>query len=169
MKNAFLDIETSWEKTITIIGIYRSGEGLPAGRQGTTQLIAPEISREALLSALEGADRLYTYNGTGFDIPVIERWLGIHLAGLLPHRDLMYDCWKKKLKGGLKAVERTLGIHRDTEGVDGLQAMRLWAAYQQGDEEALDLLLRYNKEDCVNLESLAHKLGVLPVSTLVAS
>ena len=154
MTFAYLDIETSWEKRITIIGIYRSGEQ-------TTQLIAPDINRDDLLEALDGVDRLYTYNGTGFDLPVIERWLGIHLAGLVPHRDLMYDCWKRKLKGGLKGVERALGIHRDTEGVDGLQAMRLWAAYQRGDREALELLLRYNKEDCVNLEVLAYKIGVL--------
>jgi uncharacterized protein YprB with RNaseH-like and TPR domain len=153
---AFLDIETSWERTITIIGIYRSGEG-------TTQLIAPQITRLAMLKALDGVDRLFTYNGSGFDLPVIEKWLGVSLSKRLPHRDLMYDCWKKKLKGGLKGVERTLGIHRDTEGVNGLQAMNLWAAYQRGDAEALELLLRYNKEDCENLEILAHKLGVLPV------
>jgi hypothetical protein len=154
--SAFLDIETSWERTITIVGIYRSGEG-------TTQLIAPQIERRLLLQALEGVDRLFTYNGTGFDLPVIEKWLGVSLSKHLPHRDLMYDCWKKKLKGGLKGVERTLGIHRDTEGVNGLQAMNLWAAYQRGDSEALELLLRYNKEDCENLEILAHKLGVLKV------
>jgi len=153
---AFLDIETSWEKTITIIGIYRSGGE-------TVQLIAPEISREALLRTLQDVERLYTYNGTVFDLPVIERWLGLNLAGLVPHRDLMYDCRKRQLKGGLKGVERTLGIHRDTEGVDGLQAMRLWAAYQLGNAEALELLLRYNKEDCVNLEALAQKIGVIKV------
>ena len=153
---AFLDIETSWEKTITIIGIYRTGEG-------TTQLIAPEINRTALLEILEGVERIYTYNGTGFDLPVIERWLGIRLSAIAPHRDLMYDCRKRKLTGGLKGVERTLGIHRDTEGVDGLQAMKLWAAYQRGDREALELLLRYNKEDCENLEILAHKIGVLQI------
>ena len=162
MTFAYLDIETSWEKTITVIGIYRSGEG-------TTQLIAPDINRDNLLQALEGVDRLFTYNGTGFDLPVIERWLGINLRGHVPHRDLMYDCWKRKLKGGLKGVERTLGIHRDTEGVDGLQAMRLWAAYERGDREALELLLRYNKEDCVNLEELAYKIGVLKAPDPVVS
>lgn len=162
MTFAYLDIETSWEKTITIIGIYRSGEG-------TTQLIAPEISRENLLQALEGAERLFTYNGSGFDLPVIRQWLGIDLASHVPHRDLMHDCRKHKLKGGLKGVERTLGIHRDTEGVDGLQAMRLWAAYQTGDREALELLLLYNKEDCVNLEAVASKLGVLGPSTVQIS
>ncbi len=135
MNCAYLDIETSWERSITIIGIYKSGEG-------TTQLIAPRIDRGALLRVLEGVERLFTYNGTGFDLPVIERWLGVSIGKQIPHRDLMYDCWKRKLKGGLKGVERTLGIHRDTEGVDGLQAMKLWAAHQNGDAEALDLLLR---------------------------
>ncbi len=154
MTAAYLDIETSWQKTITVIGIYRAG-------QGTTQLVAPQISRSALLECLDGVTQLYTYNGTGFDLPVIERSLGINLAGRLLHRDLMYDCWKRKLKGGLKGVERTLGIHRDTEGVNGLQAMSLWAAYERGDSEALELLLRYNKEDCVNLEILAYKIGVI--------
>jgi uncharacterized protein YprB with RNaseH-like and TPR domain len=156
LNSAFLDIETSWERTITIIGIYRSGEG-------TTQLVAPRIDRTRLLEALEGITHLFTYNGTGFDLPVIERWLGISLAKKITHRDLMYDCWKRKLKGGLKGVERTLGIHRDTEGVDGLQAMKLWAAYERGDGDALELLLRYNKEDCENLEILAHKIGVLKI------
>ena len=154
MSFAFLDVETSWERTITIIGIYRSGGE-------TIQLIAPNINRPLLLEALDNVDRIFTYNGSGFDLPVIERWLGINLTQLAPHRDLMYDCRKRKLKGGLKGAERTLGIHRDTEGVDGLQAMRLWVAYQQGDQEALELLLRYNKEDCVNLEILAQKIGVL--------
>jgi uncharacterized protein len=153
---AFLDIETSWEKTITIIGIYRSG-------QGTIQLIAPEISRPLLLEALAGIEQLFTYNGTGFDLRVIQQHLGVHLAEKVPHRDLMYDCWKRKLKGGLKGVERTLGIHRDTDGVDGLQAMNLWAAHQKGNREALELLLRYNREDCENLEILARKLGILPL------
>jgi uncharacterized protein YprB with RNaseH-like and TPR domain len=158
---AYLDIETSWERSITIIGIYKSGG------EGTTQLIAPEINRRALLQALEGVERLFTYNGTGFDLPVIERWLGVSLHKQISHRDLMYDCWKHKLKGGLKKVEQTLGIHRDTEGVDGLQAMNLWAAYRKGDAEALELLLRYNKEDCENLEILAYKLGVLKLPTAV--
>ena len=154
MTFAFLDIETSWEKTITIIGVHRSGENM-------VQLIAPDIHRDALLEVFQGVDRLYTYNGTVFDLPIIERWTGVNLARLVPHRDLLYDCRKRKLKGGLKGVERTLGIHRDTEGVDGLQAMRLWVAYQRGNREALELLLLYNKEDCVNLETLAYKIGVL--------
>ncbi len=159
---AFLDIETSWARSITIIGIYRSGEG-------TTQLVAPKISRELLLETLDGVERIFTYNGTGFDLPVIEKQLGVALRQQIPHRDLMYDCWKRKLKGGLKGVERTLGIHRDTEGVDGLQAMNLWAAHERGDSDAFELLLRYNREDCENLEILAHKLGIIDPTVELAA
>lgn len=154
MKFAFLDIETSWQQTITVIGIYRSG-------QGTVQLVAPDISRERLLEALEGVDQIFTYNGKAFDLRVIHQHLGVNLSEQFVHRDLMFDCWKRKLKGGLKGVERLLGIHRDTEGVDGRQALRLWDAWRGGNDEALELLLRYNKEDCENLEILARKIGVI--------
>ena len=161
MPFAYLDIETSWTQTITVIGIYRGGEG-------TIQLVAPHISRAALLEALDGVSLLFTYNGARSDLPIIERLLGVNLHERHPHRDLMHDCWRAKLKGGLKSVERQLGIHRDTEGVDGLQAMNLWAAHRRACAETekppccepLELLLRYNREDVENLEILARKLGV---------
>jgi len=149
-----LDIETSWSRVITVIGVYRPGEG-------TTQLVAPNVTRSQLLSLLEGLDVLFTYNGSGFDLRVIEKQMGVRVTEICPHRDLMLDCWKKKLKGGLKAVEKTLGIHRDTEGLNGLDAMNLWGAHEKGDAEALETLLRYNREDVENLEMLARKLGIL--------
>lgn len=154
MMPAFLDIETSWEKTITVIGVHKPGDGI-------RQLVAPRIDRDRLLEIMDGVDILYTYNGARFDLPVITAHLGISLEERCPHRDLMHDCWRHQLKGGLKAVEQRLGIHRDSEGLNGLDAMRLWSAHQRGDSEALDILLRYNKEDCENLEILAHKLNVL--------
>lgn len=168
MSYAYLDIETSWERTITIIGVYRPG-------MGTTQLVAPRITRERLMETLEGVSHLFTYNGSGFDLPVIQKHLAVNLHQHLKHRDLMFDCWRHKLKGGLKVVERKLGIHRDSEGIDGIAAMRLWSQHRkacetmQGDLfsssccEALETLLRYNKEDCENLETLANKLHVHPL------
>jgi uncharacterized protein YprB with RNaseH-like and TPR domain len=152
---AYLDIETSWQKKITVIGVYRP-------TRGTSQLVAPDISRRRLLDLLNGVRLIYTYNGGRFDLPVIDGHLGINLAEHFEHRDLMFDCWRNKLKGGLKAVEKRLGIHRDTEGIDGLAAMNLWSAHRKGNPEALEILLRYNREDVENLEILAGKLGVLP-------
>jgi len=172
---AFLDIETSWQQSITVIGVYRPGVG-------TRQLVAPRITRDALLELVDGVEIVFTYNGGRFDLPVIAAHVGVDLARRHAHRDLMFDCWKHDLKGGLKKVEQRLGIHRDTEGVDGLQAMNLWANHRRhlriappprplaedfpsrlpADAccEALEFLLRYNREDCENLEILAQKLGV---------
>ncbi len=152
---AYLDIETSWSGDVTIVGVYRPG-------LDTWQGVGPAISPSDVLERLEGARALFTYNGSRFDLPVLRRRIGLDLKNLT-HVDLMHGCWKKGLKGGLKNVERTLGIARETEGVDGLQAMRLWDRYARaGDREALSLLLRYNREDVENLETLALKLERLP-------
>jgi len=38
--------------------------------------------------------------------------------------------------------------------MDGFDAVRLWRHYEKGDREALDLLLKYNREDIVNLKTI---------------
>jgi len=70
--------------------------------------------------------------------------------------DLCYLLRRLGLTGGLKHVERQLGISRrpEVKGLDGLDATRLWREYRRGSREALDLLLTYNKEDVVNMEAL---------------
>lgn len=73
----------------------------------------------------------------------------------------MYDCWKNDLKGGLKIVEKRLGIKRKIQDVDGYVAVQLWWDYiNNNDERALRVLFDYNKEDVVNLKVLRRKLGV---------
>ena len=154
-KLAFLDIETSWSRHITVIGVYRP-------KRGTHQLVSPDISPGNLLELLKGVQTLFTYNGSRFDLPVIASEIGVDLSERFEHRDLMHDCWLNNLYGGLKRVEQILGIHRDTEGIDGLMAMNLWEQYsRKGDAEALEVLLHYNREDIENLETLAVKLGLL--------
>ena len=72
----------------------------------------------------------------------------------------MYDCWRCNLKGGFKAVERQLGISRESKGVNGWDAVLLWRKYlEYNDEDALALLLKYNKEDVINLKTLRERLG----------
>jgi uncharacterized protein YprB with RNaseH-like and TPR domain len=111
------------------------------------------------MEALDGVDIIYTYNGSRFDLPFIRSKLGIDLAVLFPHRDLMYDCWRNNLRGGLKAVERQLGIDRELVGVDGYEAVKLWWRYVESfDLDALNTLLAYNKEDVVNLKVLKERL-----------
>jgi uncharacterized protein len=153
---AYLDIETNWHKQITVIGVYRPDVG------STRQWISPGLSAADLKDFLRGVDVLLTYNGARFDLPIIRDQMRLDLAKEFSHRDLLFDCWSRSLFGGLKKVERTLGIHRDSEGIDGLAAIRLWERFcRQGDREALEILLRYNREDVENLEILARRLGLV--------
>ena len=111
------------------------------------------------MEALAGVHIIHTYNGSRFDLPFINRKLGINLEEICSHRDLMYDCWKNNLRGGFKSVERQLGIDRNLQGINGLDAVRLWWRYVDAfDIDALNTLLQYNKEDVLNLKVLKEKL-----------
>jgi len=152
---AFIDIETTGlsasDSEITVVGIYiwrESGDEF-------VQFVGHDISADAILEALQGVDVIYTYNGSRFDLPFIHSYCGVDLTHHFPHRDLMFDCWRKNLHGGLKGVERQLGIAREDKEVDGREAIRLWWKYVDSfDLEALDKLCAYNKEDVVNLKTL---------------
>jgi len=138
------------------------GVALANGREcQTVQLLEDSLSKKRLLKALNGVDEIYTYNGSRFDLPFIEAKLGIDLKECFKHTDLMYDCWQQGLKGGLKVVERLLGIQRRLTGVDGYMAVLLWYDYlNNNNEESLRTLLAYNEEDVVNLRVLRRKLRV---------
>ncbi len=144
----YLDIETSFDGGITVVGLY-------ADDRGCIQLVGPQVTEVSLYRILEGLRTLCTYNGSRFDLPVIHRRLGADLAAEFESCDLMLECWRVGLKGGLKRVEEQLGIRRWTKGLDGFDAMRLWHRYEAcGDGEALATLLEYNREDVVNLKRL---------------
>jgi uncharacterized protein YprB with RNaseH-like and TPR domain len=159
---AYLDIETTglspWGSEITVIGFYICS-GLETK---SVQLVGMDITRADVLNVLDGVDTIYTYNGRRFDLPFIHHHLGVNLEEMYEHCDLMFQCWKNNLRGGLKGVERQLGIQRENTEVDGREAIRLWNRYLfSGDMEALDTLLKYNMEDVVNLKTLKEKLLAL--------
>lgn len=156
---AYLDIETTGlspvDCMVTVVGIYIcKGEDARV-----VQLVGKDVTVDSLVDALAGVNIVHTYNGSRFDLPFIHRCLGIDLNQMYPHRDLMFDCWKNNLYGGLKAVERQLGIERRLKDMNGYEAVRLWWKYVDSfDLDALNKLLEYNKEDVVNLKTLKAKL-----------
>ena len=158
---AYIDIETTdldpALAELTVMGIYIEQEG----QDRVVQLYDEALTRDNLLAALAGTDTLYSYNGAEFDLPFIKAKLGIDLASLFQHRDLMHDCWDKGLYGGQKKVEKTLGISRETAGMDGAAAAALWNDYHlNGNSDALRTLLLYNAEDVKNLALIRRRLGV---------
>jgi hypothetical protein len=155
---AYLDIETTFAGAISVIGIYRPDTG-------TTQLVGGGVHDLNLYRALEGVSTLVTFNGSSFDLPVIRKRLLADLKAEFAHRDLLYVCRRRGLRGGLKLVEQRLGIARETAGISGWDAPRLWSRYEtRADEAALATLLAYNYEDVVNLALLEAVLDAVPMA-----
>ena len=149
---AYLDIETSFSGEISVIGIYHENGTL-------IQLVGDEVTGQNLVTSLKKITTIVTYNGSRFDLPVIKNRLGTDLKMQFHSSDLMYECWRQKLYGGLKKVEEQLGITRDSHGIDGWEAMRLWENYSKNNDlQALKTLLDYNRDDVINLPILEEKL-----------
>jgi uncharacterized protein YprB with RNaseH-like and TPR domain len=146
---AYLDIETTGTALgtshLTVIGLYD-------GTQSRTYVRGDNLER--FIKEVEAFTLLVTYNGKLFDIPFIRNELGISLPQA--HIDLRYPLAALGYKGGLKKIERCLGLEREgpVALLDGWCAVFLWQYYQQGEEEALETLLRYNLEDVIHLPAL---------------
>ncbi len=149
-KTCFLDIETTGlsrhRNKITTIGLY-DGED--------SKIFIRHRNMEDFPEVIKDYNTIVTFNGRRFDIPfILEKFPGLILDQL--HIDLMYVLRELGLTGGLKRIEKHLGISRDDEidGVDGYQAVRLWHKYRKGDETALKKLVAYNLADVENLKIL---------------
>ena len=90
---------------------------------------------------------LITFNGRNFDEKFAIKDLGVEQHPR--HRDLMFEGWKKGVRGGLKKVAESCGLPRPPEisGMDGRSAITLWHQWQAGDPDALELLSLYNAWD----------------------
>jgi uncharacterized protein YprB with RNaseH-like and TPR domain len=147
----YLDIETSGGyqgmDEITVIGIY-DGRGVQSFVSG--------VNLSDFELAIADYGLIVTFNGTSFDLPCIRRSFP-NIALPETHIDLRFLLKKLGFRGGLKKIEKEVGIQRDVavDGMDGFDAVRLWKAHLWGDPEALQLLIRYNTADVVDLEPLA--------------
>jgi len=141
---AYLDVETtglSRSASITTVVVYHAGE---------LYFFINGYNLFDLLERLMQCQLLVTFNGTHFDLPLLERRLGIQI--LVPHLDLLPIMRALGLKGGLKAIEKHLSIERSCP-CNGKDAVQLWHLYQATKSLIpLTELLTYNAEDTINLE-----------------
>ncbi|MDD4749075.1 MAG: ribonuclease H-like domain-containing protein [Methanosarcinaceae archaeon] len=147
---AFVDIETTGlspnRDCVTVVGIYDGKEAKTFVKGINLDEIVDEFAKYRLL---------VSFNGARFDLPFIKaEYPEIEFDQL--HIDLMYPLRRLGYRGGLKNIEKLLGITRSesTDGMSGFEAVRLWKKYEKGDRKALELLLEYNKEDIVNLKTI---------------
>lgn len=143
----FLDIETeglSRERNgITIIGIYKEDKYLPFIRG---------FNLERALHHLATTPIWITFGGDNFDIPFIKKAFQGRVYPSI-HIDLYHYTGLIGLRGGLKRIEKALGLARKTEGMTGYDAVRLWKRWvEERDKLALRTLILYNREDVINLK-----------------
>lgn len=157
---ALVDIETTGRTPgydqITVIGLsdgqreqaFVADRPLPGDRQ-----------LDQYLEEIEHYQLYVTFNGIGFDVPFIEKHFrdsGYHVDQ--PHIDLMLVARSIGLTGGLKDMEKQVGIERSGDIADmrGNEAITLWGAWKRGDRAAYERLVKYCKADCTNLAEFAN-------------
>jgi uncharacterized protein YprB with RNaseH-like and TPR domain/predicted nuclease with RNAse H fold len=146
----YLDIESTGLSTVfdtvTVVGLY-DGKRYTVFTQGNN---LEEVQR-----ALEKYSVVVTFNGSGFDLRFLKNTFP---KLVLPpiHIDLRWMSKRLGYTGGLKELERSLGIARKSEiaEIDGFDATVLWAKYLRGDNAALENLINYNTEDVVHLKAI---------------
>ncbi len=143
----FFDVEVDGHGKIIVLTLFDRF-------QSKTLVKGMGLEREVIEKELQKYTLLVTYNGSAFDIPHIKK--EFHLELSLPHIDLKPLCQRLGLRGGLKEIERQLGINRPSH-LHG-HPVDLWKAFwASGDREWLELLVQYNEEDAVNLYHLLEK------------
>ncbi len=144
-ETCFLDIEIDSYGKIVLVGIsnYYNTNFFVKGVNLNKKLIEKELNKFKLM---------ITFNGSSFDLPKLKKELQINFN--LPHIDLKPLCVNLNLKGGLKEVEKILNLKRPPHLYGN--PVELWKTFHaSGDEEYLELLIEYNREDIENLKLVA--------------
>ena len=156
----YLDIETEWNGSITVVGFFHETTGL-------VQLYGEDVTRDRFLDELpEDASRIFTYNGHSFDMPCIHNQLAVDLRMRYRSHDLRWICQRNGIVGGLKGVERKVGITRRLEDRGGGLArvngrVRLVEGLAMPREEVEFELSYYNSNTCwIDLDKLLAAFGL---------
>lgn len=148
----YLDLEKD-RKGITIISISD-------GENTKTLLRGKNLCKETIKEAFKRGKILISYNGSSYDLPTIKKEYGIEWKG--PHIDLKPLAEKLGMKGGLKSIEKKLGITRKYETITTIRKgepallYRMWKGSK--DDYYGELLLEYNQADTENLEIITKKI-----------
>jgi len=149
----FLDIETTGVQSfddVIVIGLF---DGLDV----KTMIKGINLNFFALKQELRKYKLIVTFNGAVFDIPFLKKRYP-DLIPNIPVFDVKTACSRIGLTGGLKEIEKKVGIRRNKiiENFYGGDPLCLWRMFKaSGDEYYLKLLVEYNEEDVFNLRKIA--------------
>lgn len=141
----FLDIEGN----VSVIGLYDGYETktLVRGFNFDKRLLEKIVSKYKIL---------VTFNGSSFDLPLLKDYFNFNPK--VPHIDLRFACKKIGLEGGLEIIERKLKVKRAEDTFkDDIDIAFLWRRWwMTGERKYIELLVKYNEEDIINLKPIAN-------------
>jgi len=174
-KTVFIDTETTGLAggTGTLAFLIGAGafeeDGSFVVRQFFLRSPAEEPALLLHLSAwLDQFEALASFNGRGFDLPILQTRFTLHRLRpqilRAPHLDLLTPArriWRGRLEScSLKSLEyHVLDIHRDQIDIDGSLIPQLYIDYvRTGDASEMPRVLYHNAYDIVSMVTLATRL-----------
>ena len=113
------------------------------------------------IDAIEKYTVIYTYYGTGFDVPFLRTRALMHGLTFPPaseilHRDMYYQV-RRLLSINRKSLDVACGVL----GIEGKTHInwKFWVLAMTGNEEALSYIFEHNKYDVIILEKLHERLA----------
>lgn len=166
----YFDIETtglsSYDNYTTVISAYRNGE---------LKTFVYGENLDDFLDLVDNSTLLVTFNGNCFDIPFLENSFNIPQINC-PYIDLRWICYHQGYSGGLKSIERQLGVPRPKgiAEIDGFEAVRLFHKWQKGDLNSRKKLIKYCQVDSLTvfliseliLQDMGFEIETTPASDL---
>lgn len=148
----FFDIEMDGQgegASPTVVSLFSEKHGI--------ELFINGRNLDALPAAMAKHELWVSFNGSVYDVPLLQGYFKGALVEPAVHVDLRFFGRKSGFKGGLKQIEDAVGIGRPPhlKGVNGMDAVILWRAYRRtGDVAILRFLVEYNLYDTIQLRSL---------------
>lgn len=174
-KMVFMDTETTGLAggTGTLAFLIGTGACID-GAFVVRQYFLPDPSAEgamlaAALAEMEAGSALVTFNGRGFDVPILQARTSLRLRrrdalAQTPHWDLLPHArrlWKRRLEScALRSLEtELLGVRRSTEDVPSSMIPDLYREYlRTGDPRLIAGVLYHNVQDVLSMALLAARV-----------
>ncbi len=145
----YLDIETDQFGKLLVISLYN-------GEFVKTFVRNFNLEFYTIKRILDNAKMIVTFNGSSFDILILKHY--IKFKNDIIHFDLRPAFVRLGYNTSLKNIEKIFHIKRDDNIIDlrGKDALELWKFFKAtGSKNALELIIKYNQYDAINLKVLA--------------
>jgi len=113
------------------------------------------------IDALEKYTVIYTYYGTGFDVPFLRTRALMHGLTFPPASEILHRDMYYQVRRLMKINRNSLDVACGVLGIEGKTHInwKYWVLAMTGDEESLNYIFEHNKFDVVILEKLHERLA----------